>query len=662
MSATHSAWRTALSCLALLSLCAFARPAIGGATAVEYFHAEFGHYFLTANADEIAALDRGAFAGWARTGKTIPVFESAAGGALPVCRFFSASFAPKSSHFYTPVAEECEWVKHNAVWTYEGVAFYLRMPDTNGQCPLGSQRLYRFYNDGKTGAPNHRYLTSDPLGLEGMQASGWVIEGTTPDGVFACARADDAPSQPSDGLKGTVELAPNVRVLTPVEVAKITTLSETTMILADPLGLAPGDVIIIDDIGGFRVGAIANGGRSVTIEEVSIDELYTTLELEGEVSLVPAGKVRILDDAWSKMLAEPEIEFYSHRTLEGEQGIRADLKVKAECNVPGMGASFEFIDGSLGIYNRPYVKASKTKGEYSVGNTKVVFEAALRVGCRLAAAKTWLRRLIPIPTQVPLATLWIRAGGELAGSVDLLPVVQLASVSIEGTAGEAQPLKVYGKVPDRSTIVAAVASQTGVTMSAEASAKFVTELTLDAPITIAGLGAKAGPTASLRATMSAQPSICLTVEGVAETYLKYRAPISLKTQQLTSARVELYRGFDSTCGGNAGAGPSGQWTFTVLTCETIPTGCGYCVSPRTAQLSLTQDESKLSFAQQGQAPVVMNRTSPRQYAGCQSLDIATQQCLAMAFDPSDWSQGWLGLSASNGLCTVNGSWKGARDK
>ena len=46
---------------------AFARTA-GAATlmAVEYYNATLDHYFVTASADEIAKLDAGAFAGWAR--------------------------------------------------------------------------------------------------------------------------------------------------------------------------------------------------------------------------------------------------------------------------------------------------------------------------------------------------------------------------------------------------------------------------------------------------------------------------------------------------------------------------------------------------------------------------------------------------------------------
>jgi hypothetical protein len=81
----------------------------------EYFHAGWGYYFVTAFPAEISALDGGAFGGvWQRTGQTFPVWASQDAGTSPVCRFFSTSFAPRSSHFYTPFPAECETVKSNS--------------------------------------------------------------------------------------------------------------------------------------------------------------------------------------------------------------------------------------------------------------------------------------------------------------------------------------------------------------------------------------------------------------------------------------------------------------------------------------------------------------------------------------------------------------------
>ena len=53
----------------------------GGGTkvlAIEYHHAVFDHYFITAIPDEITKLDNGTFVGWARTGLSFNVYATAA--------------------------------------------------------------------------------------------------------------------------------------------------------------------------------------------------------------------------------------------------------------------------------------------------------------------------------------------------------------------------------------------------------------------------------------------------------------------------------------------------------------------------------------------------------------------------------------------------------
>ena len=156
------------------------------ATAVEYYHAAFDHYFITTIADEITKLDNGTFAGWSRTGQTFSVFSDTSGGASGVCRFFSTSFAPKSSHFYTPDVGECGKVKGDKNWQFEGVVFSVSVPDGAGNCPAGSQPIYRLYNNGQGAAPNHRYTTSTTLRTS-MLARGWIPEGYGALGVVMCA-------------------------------------------------------------------------------------------------------------------------------------------------------------------------------------------------------------------------------------------------------------------------------------------------------------------------------------------------------------------------------------------------------------------------------------------------------------------------------------------
>ena len=144
-------------------------------TAVEYYHAGFNHYFMTANPDEIAGLDGGAYGGvWQRTGQTFKVWTSGSGLA-DVCRFFQVYFAPKSSHFYTAIDYECMGLILNSfVWDYENDAFKVKLP-SGGVCPAGSLPLYRLYNNGMSGAPNHRYTTSLAIRSQ-MIGQGWTPE------------------------------------------------------------------------------------------------------------------------------------------------------------------------------------------------------------------------------------------------------------------------------------------------------------------------------------------------------------------------------------------------------------------------------------------------------------------------------------------------------
>jgi len=45
----------------------------------------------------------------------------------------------------------------------------------DGACPAGTQILYRLYNNGQTGAPNHRYTVSPAIRSQ-MIAQGFVPE------------------------------------------------------------------------------------------------------------------------------------------------------------------------------------------------------------------------------------------------------------------------------------------------------------------------------------------------------------------------------------------------------------------------------------------------------------------------------------------------------
>jgi len=146
------------------------------ADAIEYYHAAFDHYFVTTIADEITKLDNGTFAGWTRTGRSFKVFTTAGAALSPVCRFFSTSFAPKSSHFYTASPSECTAVKANKDWTFEGEVFYVGAPAADGTCASGTVPVYRLYNNGQGAAPNHRLTTELQVRTQ-MLDQHWVPEG-----------------------------------------------------------------------------------------------------------------------------------------------------------------------------------------------------------------------------------------------------------------------------------------------------------------------------------------------------------------------------------------------------------------------------------------------------------------------------------------------------
>lgn len=158
----------------------------GDRRAVEYYHQEFDHYFVTVDAHEIAGLDAGTFQGWRRTLEGFRVAATTSPSSLPVCRFFGVGFAPLSSHFYTPYPTECEFVKADPKWLYETIAFGLALPNTNTLgCQVNSRPLYRLWNAGLSGAPNHRYTTSTST-FGDMINQGWVFEGVGSTQLFAC--------------------------------------------------------------------------------------------------------------------------------------------------------------------------------------------------------------------------------------------------------------------------------------------------------------------------------------------------------------------------------------------------------------------------------------------------------------------------------------------
>jgi hypothetical protein len=163
-------------------------PPVVKVAAVEFHHAGFDHYFITADSGEIAALNGGMFQGWAPTGEAINVYAGSDVESASVCRFFGASFGAKSSHFYTHDAGECSLVKQSGEWNFEGVVMNIPVPDATGNCAAATRPVYRLYNAGQGGAPSHRYTTSLAIVAQ-MRAQGWISEGYGDAGVFMCSPA-----------------------------------------------------------------------------------------------------------------------------------------------------------------------------------------------------------------------------------------------------------------------------------------------------------------------------------------------------------------------------------------------------------------------------------------------------------------------------------------
>lgn len=162
-----------------------------GRTAVEFRRASVDHYFLSSDPAEIAALDAGVFAGWARTGLAFgvqPPGDRTGERRSPVCRFYGRPEAGIDSHFYSASPAECQAVidRYGADWQLESPeVFVVALPDpATGACPADAIPVYRVFN-GRRDA-NHRYVTS-PVDRAQMVASGWIAEGYGPDAVAMCA-------------------------------------------------------------------------------------------------------------------------------------------------------------------------------------------------------------------------------------------------------------------------------------------------------------------------------------------------------------------------------------------------------------------------------------------------------------------------------------------
>ncbi len=153
---------------------------------VEYYNTRLGHYFLSAHADEMAAIEAGsAGPGWTRTGWTFLAYPADAptpgtycgsdGCGVAVSRFYSAY---SNSHFFTADAAEAAAIQQpGSEWMLEREEFRIPLPDAQGNCATGLVPVYRLYNDRfALHDSNHRFVT-DAGERARMAAKGWIDEG-----------------------------------------------------------------------------------------------------------------------------------------------------------------------------------------------------------------------------------------------------------------------------------------------------------------------------------------------------------------------------------------------------------------------------------------------------------------------------------------------------
>jgi hypothetical protein len=168
-------------------------PPVALVDAIEFHHAGFNHYFMSADAVEIAKLDTGVFKGWVRTGYSFKAYVtgSSAGPTMnPVCRYYGLPSAGLDSHFYSASAVECYEVDKlfGHAWQLESDnVFQIDLPNSaTGACPAGTIAIYRVFNNKPD--VNHRYMTSTVVRAQ-MEAAGWIREGYGPNATIMCAVA-----------------------------------------------------------------------------------------------------------------------------------------------------------------------------------------------------------------------------------------------------------------------------------------------------------------------------------------------------------------------------------------------------------------------------------------------------------------------------------------
>jgi Abnormal spindle-like microcephaly-assoc'd, ASPM-SPD-2-Hydin len=167
---------------------------------VEFYNQSLDHYFMSARASDITALDSGRFPGWARTGQSFKAYATQVPGSTsPVCRFY---IPPQhgDSHFFSAQPADCAFLvvaaadpvnfpSFSGYVEEDAAAFAVTLPDATGACPGSTVPVFRMWN--QRFDSDHRYTTSQEIVAE-MLARNYVIEGAPPNHASMCAAIPDA--------------------------------------------------------------------------------------------------------------------------------------------------------------------------------------------------------------------------------------------------------------------------------------------------------------------------------------------------------------------------------------------------------------------------------------------------------------------------------------
>ena len=337
-------------------------------TVVEYYNAGLQHYFITAEPAEISNLDGGAFGGaWKRTGQTFNAWALASkpADAVPVCRFFgtdqyraNGTRIGPNSHFYTADPAECAFVKtgYQAVaadgrsypaWTYEGDAFAVKLA-AGGSCLGGTVPLYRAYNDGARGDPNHRYSTDTTL-LTSLV--GWSFEGL----VMCVPVAVPAPFEVLGDIRG----CDNAQCAPPVSG-----------------GAAVGLVDVVIEIGNSSGAPVAVTVPSGFVFVSSSGTFQDGLLLDSYIVQVPAaGSVRVL------------LSLYCLQSSLSTATPSATYRTGAVTTNPGL----------LAIVNLPRPRPVGNESLTAHATQYAIWEVTDGTGALTAAQLTMLRNIYALP-------------------------------------------------------------------------------------------------------------------------------------------------------------------------------------------------------------------------------------------------------------------------